>query len=101
MGDSSKEGYNTKKEFKENDEEPHIDLSSIMNDPNKEFWLIQYPNKGQLKQLHGQEIQLKLLSNGTMGSFTNRSGETYEFATFASQEPDATVIQPLASNSKI
>ncbi|KAF5203747.1 hypothetical protein FRX31_006666 [Thalictrum thalictroides] len=36
-----------------------------------------------------------------MGSFTNRSGETYEFATFASQEPDATVIQPLASNSKI
>ncbi|PIA39046.1 hypothetical protein AQUCO_02700309v1 [Aquilegia coerulea] len=101
MGDSTKNGFIPKKDYIENDAEALIDLSSIMNDSNKEFWLIQCPKKEQLAQLHGQEIQLKLLSNGTMGSFTNMSGETYELATFASEESDTNVIQSSASNAKI
>ncbi|PIA24860.1 hypothetical protein AQUCO_18100005v1 [Aquilegia coerulea] len=93
MGDSTKKGFIPKKDYIEN--------NALRKSKNVKKLYIFFLIGFQLAQLHGQEIQLKLLSNGTMGSFTNMSGETYELATFASEESDTNVIQSSASNAKI
>lgn len=97
--DVSQEGYQPPPEYKEDDKEP---LSEISSTDSTELWLIQWPiNQLQPDDFEGKEISLKLHRDGKLGSFESSSGKSYDFVSFAAQEPDATVFLASASKSKV
>lgn len=69
-----------------------------------ELWLIKVPNshdKNLLDDINGKELSFKLNKEGTLASFEGVSGETYDFLSFASTEPDETVFVSSATESEI
>ncbi|KAL2519993.1 Mediator-associated protein 2 [Forsythia ovata] len=101
MGDTMdvarKGGYKPPPEFEEDIKDPLIELNLT---DSTELWLIQWPIN-QAPDFDGQEVSLKLHHDGCLGSFEGSSGKSYEVVSFKSQNPEAMVFLPSASESKI
>ncbi|KAA8529729.1 hypothetical protein F0562_034171 [Nyssa sinensis] len=61
--------------------------------------LLQFSSKPP--DFDGQELTLKLHRDGKLGTMEGSSGKSYDVVSFSAQDPDATVFQSSASESKI
>ncbi|XP_058102877.1 uncharacterized protein LOC131246602 isoform X4 [Magnolia sinica] len=97
--DASKQGYEPPPEFLEVQKDPLVGISLT---DSTELWLIQWPlNQLQSDDFEGKELSLKLHGDGQLASFESSSGKSYDVVSFAAQEPDATVLLPSGSESKV
>lgn len=99
--DEDSKRYKPNKEFVEYATGPLVDLNLT---DSTELWLIKVPNsndKNLIDDIAGKESSFKLNKEGTLASFAGASGETYDFLSFASTEPDETVFVSSATESKI
>lgn len=95
--DSEISSYRPPPEFEEDASEQLVDLT--LSD-STELFLLQWPLH-QHCEINGVEFTLQLSPDGKLGSFIDNTGKAYDLVSSSFKEPDATVILPSESESKI